>query len=56
MDLNIENNINHISNNSFSKELKNTLNKECIFSIDRFEGNFAVCENKIYKWSIHFRQ
>ncbi len=47
MDLNIENNINHISNNSFSKELKNTLNKECIFSIDRFEGNFAVCENKI---------
>ena len=31
MDLNIENNINHISNNSFSKELKNTLNKEYTF-------------------------
>lgn len=47
MDLNIENSINHISNNSFSDELKNTLNKDCIFSIDRFEDNFAVCENKI---------
>lgn len=46
MELNIENNKNQISNSSFSKELKNSISKEFTFSIDRFEGNFAVCENK----------
>lgn len=47
MDLNIENNnTNKISNNSFSNELKKSIEKSVSFSIDRFEGNFAVCENK----------
>ncbi len=44
MDLNIENDI--VSNsNSFSNELKNCIEKPVLFSIDRFEGKFAVCEN-----------
>ena len=47
MNLNIENNItNKISDNSFSNELKKSIEKFVSFSIDRFEGNFAVCENK----------
>lgn len=50
MDLNIENNIKNstenISNNTFSEELKNSIEKTTYFSIDRFEENFAVCENK----------
>lgn len=50
MDLNIENNIKNneknITNNKFSEELKNTMEKNTFFSIDRFEGNFAICENK----------
>lgn len=44
MDLNIENNT--INNNdSFSNELKKCIEKPILFSIDRFEGIFAVCEN-----------
>ncbi len=46
MELNIENNNNKILNSSFSSELENSINKEYTFSIDRFEGEFAVCENK----------
>lgn len=34
-----------VSSNSFSKELNNYINRTITFSIDRFEGNFAVCEN-----------
>ena len=44
MDLEISNKKNHIHNSSFSKELSNKLN-ECTYSIDRFEEEFAVCEN-----------
>jgi len=46
MELNIDNSKEKISINSFSKELENSINKELFFSIDRFEGEFAVCENK----------
>lgn len=46
MELNLENNKKQNSNNSFSKELENSISKEPTFSIDRFEGNFAICENK----------
>ena len=34
------------SSDNFSEELKHYINKSTTFSIDRFEGNFAVCENK----------
>lgn len=44
MNLNIENDNNNL-NTSFSKKLENSLNKYFLFSIDRFEGDFAVCEN-----------
>lgn len=44
MDLNIENNKQN-SNSSFSNVLKNSIEKPILFSIDRFEGSFAVCEN-----------
>lgn len=46
MDLNIENNKKNVIDNSFSKELRNSIEKNILFSIDRFEGNFAVCENQ----------
>lgn len=46
MNLNIENNNKTDINNSFSKELKNSIEKKSQFSIDRFEGDFAICENK----------
>ena len=46
MELNIENNAENLSNNSFSNELKNKLEKTIFFSIDRFEDDFAICENK----------
>lgn len=45
MDLNIENSKMCNNNNSFSTELKNCIEKPVLFSIDRFEGEFAVCEN-----------
>lgn len=45
MDLNIENNKKQ-NNNSLSNELRNlSIEKSILFSIDRFEGDFAVCEN-----------
>ena len=43
MNLEISNIENNINNDSFSQELSNHLNSN--FSIDRFEGEFAVCEN-----------
>lgn len=43
MDLEISNETKKI-NDSFSKELENHLTNSK-FSVDRFEGNFAVCEN-----------
>ncbi len=46
MDLEINNQNNKISSDDFSKELENHLSKVITFSIDRFENNFAVCENK----------
>lgn len=46
MDINIEDDKKTSLNNSFSKELENLINKETVFSIDRFEGKFAICENK----------
>lgn len=46
MNLNIENNNKITINNSFSKELKKSIEKTSYFSIDRFEGEFAICENK----------
>lgn len=46
MNLEIENNKKEINNNTFSNELKKHLDKNSSkYSIDRFEGNFAVCEN-----------
>lgn len=48
MNLEINNNLNKKSSkSSFSEELENYINKtNTLFSIDRFEGNFAICENK----------
>lgn len=46
MNLNIENSNKTSLNNSFSKELKKSIEKSTSFSIDRFEGELAVCENK----------
>lgn len=34
------------SSNDFTEELKNYISKPVTFSIDRFEGDFAICENK----------
>lgn len=48
MDLEINNNAhnNNVSNN-FSNELKEYVKQtEITYSIDRFEGEYAVCENK----------
>lgn len=45
MNLEISNTEKKINNDSFSKELANHLNNQT-FSIDRFEENFAVCENR----------
>lgn len=45
MDLEISNSKKNIDNNSFSKELNNHINT-IVYSIDRFEGEFAICENK----------
>lgn len=46
MNLEISNTEKNINNDDFSKELNNTLSFENkSFSIDRFEGEFAVCEN-----------
>lgn len=42
MDLEISDSERKINNDSFSKEL----NKGLTYSIDRFEGEFAVCENR----------
>lgn len=37
----------NINNDSFSKKLNDNLNlNNSTFSVDRFEGEFAVCENK----------
>ena len=45
LELNNDNSKN-INSNDFSNELKNHLEKSNItFSIDRFEDNFAICEN-----------
>lgn len=46
MNLEIENNNsnNNINSCKFSKELNNYL-KNTYYSIDRFEGDFAICEN-----------
>ncbi len=47
MNLDISNTEKNINNSEFSKELNNYLELENkLFSIDRFEGEFAVCENK----------
>lgn len=49
MDLEINKNENNIISESklFSSELTNYINKtNSSFSIDRFEGEFAVCENR----------
>lgn len=47
MDLEISNIEKNINNDSFSKELNNHLDiKNSTFSIDRFEGELAVCENR----------
>lgn len=40
-------NNNNTINSSFSNELNEYINKtSATFSIDRFEGKFAICENK----------
>lgn len=47
MDLEISSTKKNINNNNFSKELNNHLEFEKkIFSVDRFEGKFAICENR----------
>lgn len=48
MNLEMNNNFNKKnSTNNFSKELENYIDKiNTSFSIDRFEGNFAICENR----------
>lgn len=46
MDLEISNLEKNINNDSFSKELNNHINKSnSTYSVDRFEGEFAICEN-----------
>lgn len=47
MDLEINNQNTNKNSNDFSSELNNYIKKtNSIFSIDRFEGDFAVCENR----------
>jgi len=48
MNLEINNTLdNKSSKNSFSEELENYIKKtNTSFSIDRFEGDFAICENR----------
>lgn len=47
MNLEISNTEKNVNNNNFSKELNKYLEFENkLFSIDRFEGEFAVCENR----------
>lgn len=48
MDLELNNSINNKnSSDDFSSELNNYINKtKSTFSIDRFEGEFAVCEDR----------
>ena len=46
MNLEIENANNNLNHDNFSNDLKKHLEKtNTSFSIDRFEENFAVCEN-----------
>lgn len=48
MNLEINNNFNNKSSkNTFSEELENYIDKtNTSFSIDRFEGDFAICEDR----------
>ena len=47
MDLEIFENKNNVLNNDFSKELEKSILKSNIsYSIDRFEGEYAICENR----------
>ena len=47
MDLELNNNEKNINSNVFSEELKQHLENSIVtFSIDRFEENFAICENR----------
>lgn len=47
MNLEISNTEKNVNNTNFSKELNKYLEFENkLFSIDRFEGEFAVCENR----------
>ncbi len=56
MNLNIENNNKNNIDNSFSRELKESIEKSIQFSIDKFEGEFAVCENKETNEIINIRK
>lgn len=57
MDLEISENRKNVSNNDFSKELENYIAKTPIsYSIDRFEGEFAVCENRETKEFINIKK
>ena len=48
MILEIDNNDKKNNSEDFHSELNNYIEKtETTFSVDRFEGNFAVCENRI---------
>lgn len=58
MHLEINNNFNNKSSkNAFSEELENYIDKtNTSFSIDRFEGDFAICEDRKTKKMINIEK
>ncbi len=57
MDLELFENKKNISNSDFSKELEKSISKTSIsYSIDRFEGEFAICENRETKEFINIKK
>ena len=58
MNLEINNNFNNKSSkNAFSEELENYIDKtNTSFSIDRFEGDFAICEDRKTKKMVNIEK
>ncbi|HIT71407.1 MAG TPA: DUF3006 domain-containing protein [Candidatus Scatovivens faecipullorum] len=57
MDLEFFENKKNVLNNDFSKELEKSILKSNIsYSIDRFEGEYAICENRETKEFINIKK
>lgn len=57
MDLDFFENKKNISNNEFIKKIENSISKNSIsYSIDRFEGEYAICENRETKEFINLKR